>query len=106
MIPREKVAAELARWYGHPDATTEFRRAADVAIAAYQDTLRADGYVVIKLPEVAHKGPHDTDAKFYRQVAERMEEPHRHVGELSGSNVRNAVRDLLYLAADAAEAKP
>ncbi|KLI04534.1 MULTISPECIES: hypothetical protein [Mycolicibacterium] len=105
MSAREKVAAALAEWYGHPGATTEFGRAADVAIAAYLEALRADGYVVIELPEVAHKGPRDTDAKFFRQVADRMEVPTRRVDYLSGSNVRNAVRDLLYRAADAAEAK-
>lgn len=73
---------------------------ADHALAA----LKAAGIVTLELPSVAHKGPHDTDAKFYRQVADRMEKPRRRVDELSGSNVRHAVRELLYRAAAAAEA--
>lgn len=68
------------------------------------DALKAAGYAVVELPTVAHKGPHDTDAKFFRQVADRMETPSR-VDFLSGSNVRDAVRALLYRAADAAEAQ-
>ncbi|WP_301119643.1 hypothetical protein [Mycolicibacterium fortuitum] len=71
---------------------------ADHALAA----LKAAGIVAIELPSVAHKGPHDTDAKFYRQVADRIEDGRGR--ELGGSNVRWAVRDLLYRAADAAEA--
>ncbi|MCV7065627.1 hypothetical protein H7H51_07695 [Mycolicibacterium farcinogenes] len=62
--------------------------------------------VMVDVPSVAFKGPHDTDAKFFRQVAERMEEPHRHVGELGGSNVRRAARDLLLATASALEAGP
>lgn len=38
MSAREKVAAALAKWYGHPSATAEFGRAADVAIAALGPT--------------------------------------------------------------------
>ncbi|QRY48120.1 hypothetical protein JVX93_15825 [Mycolicibacterium boenickei] len=63
--------------------------------------LKAAGLGVIELPSVAHKGPHDTDAKFFRQVADRIEDGGGR--ELGGSNVRQAVRDLLYRAADAAE---
>ncbi|MCX8559805.1 hypothetical protein OS122_02685 [Mycolicibacterium mucogenicum] len=64
--------------------------------------LEANGYAVIKLPTVAHKGPHDTDAMFFRQVADRFEHnPDSYVG---GSNVRRAVSQLLRAAANAAEA--
>lgn len=65
--------------------------------------LALPGIAVIDLPEVAHKGPGCTDAKFFRQVADRMDDPTRRIDYLSGSNVRNAVRELLYRAADAAE---
>ena len=47
-------------------------------------------------PGVAHKGPHDTDAKFFRQVADRMEDPTKSINYLGGSNVRRAVQQLLY----------
>lgn len=71
-------------------------------LADITDALQAAGYAVIELPSVAYKGPNDTDAMFFRQVADRMETPSR-VDFLSGSNVRAAVRTLLYRAADAAE---
>lgn len=75
--------------------------------AAHQlDALKAAGYVVIELPTVVYKGPHDTDAKFFRQVADRMEWPTNRIDYLGGSNVRQAVRQLLVAAADAAEALP
>lgn len=90
------IAAPIRECFG-PDSPHEW--VATRIIAA----LKAGGRVVIQLPEVAHKGPHDTDAKFFRQVADRMEKPTRRVDYLSGSNVRNAVRELLYRAADAAE---
>lgn len=64
--------------------------------------LRAEGYAVIKLPTVAYKGPHDTDAKFFRQVADRLEMGRR-TGEVGGSNVRAAVSELLRNAAAEAE---
>jgi hypothetical protein len=47
--------------------------------------------VAIEVPEVAFKGPHDTDAKFFAQVADRLE-GNEYVG---GSNVRSAVAKLL-----------
>lgn len=69
------------------------------------EALKAAGYTVIKLPTVAHKGPHDTDVKFFRQVADRMEWPSKRIDYLGGSNVRQAVRSLLCAAADALEAR-
>lgn len=79
------------------------RNGLDAWMAAHQlDALKAVGFVVIEIPAVAFKGPNDTDAMFFRQVADRMETPSR-VDFLSGSNVRDAVRALLYRAADAAE---
>lgn len=73
-------------------------------VSAHQvSQLKAAGYAVVKLPTVAHKGPLDTDAKFFRQVADRMDRATARVDYLSGNNVRFAVRQLLYRAADAAE---
>lgn len=66
--------------------------------------VAAAGLVVIQLPVVACKGPQDTDANFFRQVADRMDDPSRRLDYLSGSNVRHAVRTLLYRVAAAAEA--
>lgn len=70
--------------------------------SAVMEMFKDDRNAIVELPEVAHKGPHDTDAMFFRQVAERLEEGRG--ADLGGSNVRRAVRDLLYRAADAAEA--
>jgi len=58
--------------------------------------------VMVEVPEVAFKGPHDTDAKFFRQVADRLEEGYGR--DLSGGNVRDAVGRLLRAVADALEA--
>ena len=110
MSAREKVTEALRLAYSRHRGSHQFTGVnaamdvlADAAIAAHLEALKADGYTVIRLPEVAHKGPHDTDAKFFRQVADRMDDPTRRIDYLSGSNVRNAVRELLYRAADASE---
>ncbi|MGV0805786.1 hypothetical protein [Mycolicibacterium setense] len=107
MIAREKVAEAIrlrATFGPYLDWFKETPESlADAAIAAHLEALKADGYTVIRLPEVAHKGPRCTDAKFFRQVADRMDDPTRRIDYLSGSNVRNAVRELLYRAADASE---
>lgn len=85
------------------DGSLYFGSAGTVQPGKVVDALKAAGFAVIEIPSVAHKGPHDTDAMFFRQVADRMETPSR-VDFLSGSNVRDAVRKLLYRAADSAEA--
>ena len=88
------------------DWSFEFGRDAYMARARKTlETLKAAGYVVVELPSVAHNGPHDTDAKFFRQVADRMEWPSKRIDYVGGSNVRQAVRQLLVRAADAAEAQ-
>ncbi|AEV51960.1 hypothetical protein [Prescottella equi] len=55
------------------------------------------GKVVVDVPSVAHKGPFDTDAAFFRQVAQNLDR------DLcaGGSNVRHAVSTLLRNVADA-----
>ncbi|KAB7761783.1 hypothetical protein [Mycolicibacterium mucogenicum] len=63
--------------------------------------LAPAGYAVIKLPTVAFKGPHDTDAKFFRQVADRLEDGRS--SYVGGGNVRAAVSALLRAAAAEAE---
>ena len=98
------------KYYKHGDdadrcAACDWRGTGDDDFAAHQvGALRAAGYAVIELPCVAYKGPLDTDANFFRQVADRMDDPARRIDYLSGSNVRRAVRQLLYRAAEAAEA--
>ncbi|AOT24898.1 hypothetical protein PBI_NAZO_59 [Mycobacterium phage Nazo] len=67
------------------------------------DALRAAPVAVVEVPEVAHKGPLDTEAKFFRQVAERMADPTKSINVLGGSNVREAVRALLVRVAEALE---
>ncbi|MCV7255308.1 hypothetical protein H7J86_24395 [Mycobacterium hackensackense] len=89
--------------HGYEDDDEKRGQVAHHFAARQLAALREAGFGIIELPIVAHKGPHDTDAKFFRQVADRMETPSR-VDFLSGSNVRRAVRSLLYRAADAAEA--
>jgi hypothetical protein len=75
------------------------------ALAEHQaEMVAASGVAVIELPSVAHCGPHDTDAKFFRQVADRMDVPSRRIDYLGGGNVRAAVQTLLTRAAHAAEA--
>ncbi len=71
-----------------------WRRMADAALAV-------PGYAVIKLPTVACKGPHDTDAKFFRQVADRLEDGRS--SYVGGGNVRRAVSQLLRAAATEAD---
>lgn len=56
MSAREKVAVALAEWYGHPRATAEFGRAADVAIAAYLDALKVDGCDVVERAKAVLEG--------------------------------------------------
>lgn len=97
---REALAAQNG--FALADGTLYFGSAGTVDPGTLADHLAAAGYALIELPSVACKGPHDTDAKFFRQVADRMETPSR-VDFLSGSNVRTAVRALLYRAAAAAE---
>ncbi|WP_087075917.1 hypothetical protein [Mycobacterium dioxanotrophicus] len=100
----EKVATAIeTAIHDTPHPFAPYTTVADAAIAAHMEALKADGYAVIHLPTVAHKGPEDTDAKFFRQVADRLED--RRSGYIGGSNVRAAVSKLLLAAADAAEAQ-
>ena len=70
-------------------------------VAHHQLTaLAAAGFAVIKLPVVAFKGPHDTDASMLRTAADKAESARYPVG---GSNVGRAVADVLRQAAAAAE---
>ena len=92
-------------WHGQHDGWWECTcQGGEFAIAWTPEHLAqmiADaGLVVIELPEVAHKGPHDTDAKFFRQVAERMDDPFHRIDYVGGGNVRRAVQQLLRRAAD------
>lgn len=55
------------------------------------DALTQAGHVVVQAPEVAHKGPHDTDASAFRQAAWNLD----HGYKVGGSCVRDAVSTLL-----------
>lgn len=57
------------------------------------------GSVLVELPVVAHKGPYDTEASIFRQVAWNLE----NAFAVGGSNVTAAVVALLRRVADAAE---
>lgn len=90
------AAEVIANWLKNAPEYGTFDKDAVMIV----DALKAAGYAVVELPSVAHKGPHDTDAKFFRQVAERLEIEGTYVG---GSNVRRAASLLLRRAADASE---
>lgn len=74
----------------------EYRYQADCALKA----LKANGYAVVPIPSVLHKGPHDTDSTMYAAAADRLD---RNYG-VGGSNLRRAISQLLkYVSAAAAE---
>lgn len=64
--------------------------------------MTADRQHIIAIPEVAHKGPHDTDASMFRRAAENLDRDF-HIG---GGNLKAAVSQLLRAAADALDARP
>lgn len=67
---------------------------------AFLDALKANGYAVVPIPSVLHKGPHDTDSTMYAAAADRLD---RNYG-VGGSNLRRAISQLLkYVSAAAAE---
>lgn len=93
----DRIETVIAGWidgYGYDDMGME---PAELLAA-----LKAARIAVVEVPEVAHKGPHDTEARFFRQVADRLDAGYGR--QLGGSNVLRAVRDLLYRTANAAEA--
>lgn len=99
---RDRVAYAIeTAIHDAPHPFTPYTTVADAAISAHLEALKAEGYVVLKLPTVAYKGPGCTDAKFFRQVADRLED--RRSGYVGGSNVRAAVSKLLRAAAMKAE---
>lgn len=64
------------------------------------EELKANGYAVVPIPSVLHKGPHDTDSTMYAAAADRLD---RNYG-VGGSNLRRAISQLLkYVSAAAAE---
>ncbi|ORL77818.1 hypothetical protein A5N75_08280 [Prescottella equi] len=82
MSTAEQIIAEVIR-ERYPVSVAD---AAHVVAA-----LTNAGKVVVDVPSVAHKGPFDTDASFFRQVAENLDRD-LYAG---GSNVRRAVSALL-----------
>lgn len=55
------------------------------------EASRAAGLVTVQVPEVAYKGPHDTEAAIFRRVASNLDNDY----PAGGSNVRAAVSQLL-----------
>lgn len=97
------IAAAAEAYWDQQSEAHEYIEFPGLAAAILAD-LKAARIVAIKLPSVAHKGPHDTDAQFYRQVSERLGYSSNPIGYLGGSNVRRATSELLCRAADASEA--
>ncbi|NKU38422.1 hypothetical protein GS901_03305 [Rhodococcus hoagii] len=83
MSTAEQIIADSLKALGAIDYASV---AAHVAAA-----LTNAGKVVVDVPSVAHKGPFDTDASFFRQVAENLDRD-LYAG---GSKVRRAVSALL-----------
>lgn len=67
-------------------------------VTCIRETLAEEGHVVVPVPRVAHKGPHDTDASMYAEAARRLE---RGYG-MGGYNLTCAVAKLLSSVAEAA----
>lgn len=73
----------------HPDEVT--------VAEAVLEALKANGYAVIRVPEVAHKGPHDTEASMYQRAGWNLYEGYA----LGGGNLTRAVSQLLINVAQA-----
>lgn len=77
-------------------STTVSGAEAGAVIAA----LRGAGYAVVRVPDVAFKGPHDTNGSMLITAAEKAESARYPVG---GSNVGRAVAQVLREVAAAAD---
>lgn len=62
--------------------------------------LRDAGYAVVRVPDIAHKGPHDTNGSMLITAADKAESARYPVG---GSNVGRAVAQVLREVAAAAD---
>lgn len=62
--------------------------------------LREAGYAVVHVPDIAYKGPHDTNGSMLITAAEKAESARYPVG---GSNVGRAVAQVLREVAAAAD---
>lgn len=71
----------------------------DTAICILADLRRA-GFAVVHVPEIAFKGPHDTNGTMLITAAEKAESARYPVG---GSNVGRAVAQVLREVAAAAD---
>jgi hypothetical protein len=66
----------------------DFQEIADEAIS----DLRQAGYAIVHVPDIAFKGPHDTNGSMLITAAEKAESARYPVG---GSNVGRAVAQVL-----------
>jgi len=71
---------------------------AESVVACIRERLAEEGHVVVQVPMVMHKGPHDTDASMYAEAAGRLE---RGYG-VGGGNLTRAITKLLRSVAEAA----
>lgn len=62
--------------------------------------LRKAGYAIVRVPDIAFKGPHDTNGSMLITAAEKAESARYPVG---GSNVGRAVAQVLREVAAAAD---
>lgn len=76
--------------------TGEYRDIADEAIS----DLRQAGYAIVRVPDIAFKGPHDTNGSMLLTAADKAESGRYPVG---GSNVGRAVAHVLREVAAAAD---
>ncbi|MDP7706819.1 hypothetical protein [Mycobacterium sp. TY815] len=70
------------------DTTESFEEIADTAIG----DLRTAGYAIVRVPDIACRGPHDTNGTMLLTAAEKAESARYPVG---GSNVGRAVAQVL-----------
>ncbi|MFA4084821.1 hypothetical protein ONA92_24280 [Mycobacteroides salmoniphilum] len=73
--------------------TEDWRTISNALLAA----LKANGYAVVEVPEVAHKGPYDTDASIYGNAARRLDDGYG----VGGGNLTRAIARLLRGVAEA-----
>lgn len=94
-FPGEVIKEEL--WRNIERVTSQLsdypNNVADKIIAA----LATAGFAVVKMPIIAYKGPHDTDASMLYTAAAKAESARYPVG---GSNVGRAVAQVLRDVAD------
>lgn len=89
MTPHQAIVQLIGNTFGSGDEW-----AADVLGA-----IRGAGYAIVRVPEIAHKGPHDTNGSMLITAADKAERCY----PVGGSNVGRAVAQVLREVAAAAD---